>query len=185
MSLHKSVSGEFADLCDIILLGSPPVGRAPDAAHHIACISVFLKQPTLRYSKPSDGQSDLHHARRRSSRDSASVTVTSVNFHSGAHTPYTNDLTPPGVPGFMPTRPRYTRSSHSAPRIRYTNTTRATANPITDGIAEIPKIAIMIGTHSQTAAIAAPAIIDALAKPMRRSIGDVVVSAMIGSASCS
>ena len=45
----------------------------------------------------------------------------------------------------------------------------------------MPKIAIMIGTHSQTMAIAAPAIIDALGtKPIRRRVGEEAVSAVTG-----
>ena len=77
-----------------------------------------------------------------------------------------------------------TRSSHATPRIKYTNTTTASANPITDGIDEIATITIMIGTHSQTVAIAAPAIIDALGtRPMRRIAAGVAVSAGLGSAS--
>ena len=78
------------------------------------------------------------------------------------------------------------RSSHATPRIRYTNTTAATTNPITEGIVAMPMIAIMIGTHSQTMAIAAPAISDALGtRPIRRRVGEEAVSAVTGLTSSS
>ena len=80
------------------------------------------------------------------------------------------------------------------PRIRYTNERKVSAKPIPDGTkmtaswyrgsmttgSQSPTITIMMARHSQTVAIAAPTIIDALGtRPMRRG---VAVSAVIGSA---